>query len=117
MTLGPIDRDEDMDRTYIPLPGGWEVQTKGKGSSFRLCNTATGDRWIVTDERLHKMLEQMACDVHAAAKADSTASLQAAYWQGWCEAAAWANRDDLIADRDSSAFELARARRLATLKT
>jgi len=64
--IGPIERDESMDRTYIPLPGGWEVQTQGKGSSFRLCNTESGHRWIVTDEHLHPVLEEMARDIHAA---------------------------------------------------
>lgn len=24
----PIERDEQMQRDYIPLPGGWELQTK-----------------------------------------------------------------------------------------
>jgi hypothetical protein len=50
-------------RTYIPLPGGWEVQTKGKGSTFRIChNRGPSDyqRWMVLDEKLHKPLEDMA---------------------------------------------------------
>lgn len=34
----------DDTRLYIPLPGGWEVQTKGKGSSYRRCDTKTGER-------------------------------------------------------------------------
>ena len=59
-SLPPIERDEDMDRTYIPIAGGWEIQTKGKGSSFRICNTKNGLRWIVMDEYLHTMLENMA---------------------------------------------------------
>jgi hypothetical protein len=68
VALQPIERDEDMDRTYIPLPGGWEVQTKGRGSSFRIANTK-GDcpRYLVTDEYLQEALEQMARDIHAAA--------------------------------------------------
>lgn len=36
-----------------------------------------------------------------------------AYWRGWCEAADWANRDDLRADRDSQAYADAMNRRLA----
>lgn len=64
--LPPIERDEHMDRTYIPLPGGWEVQTKGKGSTFRLCDTKSGDRWPVLEERLHEALERMAREVRAA---------------------------------------------------
>jgi len=60
--LPPIERDEGMDRTYIPMPGGWEIQTKGKGSSFRICNTKTGKRWLIADKYIHKALEQMALD-------------------------------------------------------
>ena len=67
--IPPIERDESMDRTYIPLPGGWEVQTQGKGSTFRICNTKTGDRWPVLCKDIHAALEQMARDAHAAALA------------------------------------------------
>lgn len=31
-----IERDEQQDRSYIPLAGGYEFQTKGKGSTVRL---------------------------------------------------------------------------------
>lgn len=64
--IPPIDRDEDMDRTYIPMPGGWEVQTKGKGSTFRLCDTKSGDRWPILDSHLHEALERMAREVRSA---------------------------------------------------
>jgi hypothetical protein len=67
--IPPIERDESMDRTYIPLPGGWEVQTQGKGSTFRICNTKTGKRWPVLDKMLHTALEQMARDANASALA------------------------------------------------
>ena len=64
--FGPIERDEQMDRTYIPLPGGWEIQTKGKGSTFRICDP-NGDRLPVPDEPyLFETLERMAREVHAA---------------------------------------------------
>lgn len=63
--LPPIERDERMDRTYIPMPGGWEIQTKGKGSTFRICNTKAHERWPVLDETLHRHLEQMALDARA----------------------------------------------------
>lgn len=62
----PIDHDADMDRYYIPVHPDWEIQTKGKGSSFRIANRKTGDRWLVMDSQLHGMLEQMARDIHAA---------------------------------------------------
>jgi hypothetical protein len=64
--LPPIERDESYDRTYIPLPGGWEIQTKGRGSSFRICDTKDGERWLVADEYLHAILERMAREVRAA---------------------------------------------------
>jgi len=64
--LPPIERDESMDRTYIPLPGGWEIQTKGKGSTFRICDTKKHERWPVLDEHLHAPLEALARDVRAA---------------------------------------------------
>ena len=64
--LPPIERDESYARDYIPIPGGWEIQTKGKGSSFRICDTKSGERWLVADEHLHAMLERMAREVRAA---------------------------------------------------
>ena len=74
--VGPIERDESYDRTYIPLPGGWEVQTKGKGSTFRLCNTKTNDRLAMGvggGSFEHDMLEQMAREIHAACTKKETA--------------------------------------------
>jgi len=65
--VGPIERDEGYDRTYIPLPGGWEVQTKGKGSTFRICDTKSGDRLAIPPSPyLHETLERMAREIHAA---------------------------------------------------
>ena len=68
VTLPKIDYDADMDRYYIPMPAGWEMQTKGKSSSFRLCNTKTHERVHVLDERLQPVLEQMAREMHEASK-------------------------------------------------
>ena len=54
-------------RHYIPLPGGWEIQTKGRGSSFRICDIKTGERVNVPhDERVFECLERMAREIHAA---------------------------------------------------
>jgi hypothetical protein len=40
-----IERDpSDPTREYIPLPGGWEVQTKGAGSTYRLLYKPSGQR-------------------------------------------------------------------------
>jgi hypothetical protein len=69
VTLPKIDYDADMDRYYIPMPAGWEMQTKGKGSSFRLCNTKTHERFHILDERLQPVLEQMAREMHEASTA------------------------------------------------
>ena len=64
----PIERDETYDREYIPMPGGWEVQTKGHGSTFRLCDPK-GERLAIPDSPyLHEELTQMARDVNAAWK-------------------------------------------------
>lgn len=69
VVLPPIERDEQINRSYIPLPGGWEVQTKGNGSTFRIAKVAEGgdfERWLVLDEKLHEPLERMAMDARAA---------------------------------------------------
>lgn len=70
----PIERDEAHDRTYIPLPGGWEIQTKGKGSTFRIAQIRGHDdytRWPVQDEHLHIPLHIMAVSVHEAMAAQA----------------------------------------------
>lgn len=64
--LAPIERDESFDRTYIPMPGGWEVQTKGKGSSFRLYDAKMDLRMPFCDQPfLFDMIERMAKATHA----------------------------------------------------
>ena len=69
--LAPIERDEGYDRTFIPLPGGWEMQTKGKGSTFRLVNPS-GFRLAIPDlPYLHGTLERLARDIHAAVSANA----------------------------------------------
>lgn len=57
-----IERDEALDRTYIPLSGGWEIQTKGKGSTFRICDPS-GNRSPVLDDHLHDPLERMGREI------------------------------------------------------
>lgn len=64
--LMPIDRDEGMKRDYIPLPGGWEIQTKGKGSTFRIANSKTGNQYPIIDDMAHKALVEMAMSVREA---------------------------------------------------
>jgi hypothetical protein len=71
--LPAIDRDEQMDRSYIPLPGGWELQTQGKGSTLRLCDTKTGERHpLLLPDHIIKFMERMGFEVHAAARAIGT---------------------------------------------
>jgi hypothetical protein len=60
-----IDFDADMDRFYIPVNSRYEIQTKGKGSSFRIANTLTHERWLIGEERLHPMLEELARTTNA----------------------------------------------------
>lgn len=71
--LFPIEQDdEDPSREYIPLPGGWEVQTKGRGSSYRLCDTKTGERHIILcadADLVHDFITRMAKEIHANARA------------------------------------------------
>ena len=63
--LEKINCDESYGRSYIPVAPGWEVQTKGKGSTFRLCEPS-GDRLAVPDSPyLHATIERMALAIHA----------------------------------------------------
>jgi hypothetical protein len=68
-SVPPIERDEEMQRDYTPLPANWEIQTKGKGSTFRLAK-ADGSYiytlWPILEKMLHEPLEQMAREIHAA---------------------------------------------------
>lgn len=68
--LPPVDRDDDMGREYIPFGAGWEVHTKGKGSTFRLVHVNPNDpqdfdRYAVCDSYLHEPLTHMARDIRA----------------------------------------------------
>lgn len=66
LKVEPIDNDPAYERDYIPMPGGWEMQTKGKGSTFRLCDP-TGERLAIPDSPyLHEELTNMARDVNKA---------------------------------------------------
>jgi hypothetical protein len=74
--LPPAEHDKGMDRHYLPLPNGWEIQTKGKGSTFRICKVNGEDdyeRWQVTDERLHEPLQRIAEDCRSAIAAQHAA--------------------------------------------
>ena len=93
--LPAIERDESFEREYIPLPGGWEVHTKGKGSTFRIVGpTCIGEggklemeRFAVMDEHLHEPLTMMARSIREASLA--------MYAQGKAEggeAVAWQSR-------------------------
>ena len=65
MDIKPIEYDADMDRFYIPVNSRYEIQTKGKGSSFRIANTVTHERNLVGCKYVQAMLEDMAKATHA----------------------------------------------------
>ena len=62
--IDPVEFD-DMDRAYIPVNSQYLIQTKGKGSSFRIVNMRTHERWLITDGHLHFMLTELAHETHA----------------------------------------------------
>jgi hypothetical protein len=64
--IEPIEHDEAMGRDYIPLPGGWEVQTQGKGSTFRILDRNTGERLPIVGDGVAEHLTKMAHDIRAA---------------------------------------------------
>jgi hypothetical protein len=72
--LPPAEYDTEMDRHYLPLPNGWEVQTKGNGSTFRIAHVPTGARYIVMDENLHEPLTDLAKDVRTALAAQQNST-------------------------------------------
>ncbi len=60
---------DDPTREYIPLPGGWEIQTKGAGSTYRLLDKKTGDRKSILSadvKETQAFVTRMAKDVFAA---------------------------------------------------
>ena len=61
-----IARDESYQRDYIPIGAGWEIQTKGKGSTFRISD-ADGERRLAIPDSpyLHETLTAMAREVNA----------------------------------------------------
>jgi hypothetical protein len=74
----PIDYNADMDRYYIPIGAGYEVQTKGNGSTFRIWD-GKDRRFAVLDKMLHEPLEAMARALHAertAPRPDHTCPVQ-----------------------------------------
>jgi len=85
----PIDVDASMARTYIPLPGGWEIQTKGTGSSFRICDPKADRLVVPPSPYLHDELEAMARDVNAAWKRLHDESMRS----GWTYRAAYIARE------------------------
>lgn len=67
--VGPIERDEQMQRDYIPLAGGYEFQTKGNGSTARLL-CPDGMRHPLTEAaHVLRAFEAMARAQHAALNA------------------------------------------------
>ena len=68
--MNKIERDESYQRDYIPIGAGWEIQTKGKGSTYRISD-ANGRRLVVPDSPyLYETLTEMAMAVNASLQAD-----------------------------------------------
>lgn len=76
----PIESDkDDPTREYIPLPGGWEIQTKGKGSSYRLLDKKTGERHIILASDvpfIHAFVTRMAKEINASAQVQPVAPVE-----------------------------------------
>lgn len=64
--LAPVDYNKDLGCIVIPLPGGWEIRTKGKGTASSLYNAHQRMHWQVVDEQLHEPLEASARDMRNA---------------------------------------------------
>jgi hypothetical protein len=62
----PVERDHEYERDYYPLPGGWEVQTKGRGSSFRLCDPEGERLNVPPSPYLYDYLSRLGRDVNTA---------------------------------------------------
>lgn len=80
-TLYEIEHDpHDHSREYIPLPGGWEVQTKGAGSSYRLLDKKTKERFSILSGKdwapLQAFFTRFAHEVFAASR-DERRALEA----------------------------------------
>ena len=60
-----IEHEQEQDRYYIPVGEKYEVQTRGRGSSYRILNKGTGHRELLVDECNHDFLTTMARDLHA----------------------------------------------------
>ena len=87
-TLPPIEREGS--REYIPLPGGWEIQTRGDGSSYRLCDTKTGDRLNILGgdgPTAQDFVTRMAKEVHAASRLAATPTASSVVTDEMVEAA------------------------------
>ena len=64
-----ILREEQMGRDYIPLPGGWELQTKGNGSTLRLLDKKSGERYpLPLPDFVIEFIERMALEVNTASR-------------------------------------------------
>jgi hypothetical protein len=73
--IGAIERDGS--REYIPLPGGWEIQTKGTGSSYRLLDKKSDERHNILSADapfIYDFVTRMAKEVHETA-VDQSAEL------------------------------------------
>ena len=61
--LPPIDYDRKNGRVFIPLPGSWEIQTKGTTEALVLFNYKTRQTVLVKDPELADLLETIGMDI------------------------------------------------------
>ena len=86
-----IERDETIAREYIPLPGGWEVQTKGGGSTLRLLDKKSGERHPMPfgESFMVEFFERFAREVNAACSAIAAEKRAGPAYADWEELARW----------------------------
>ncbi len=63
--IDAVEYDESFDRHYIPVAPGWEIQTKGKGSTFRIAEPDDARLPIPDSPYLHETLTRMALAINA----------------------------------------------------
>jgi len=83
LVVAPVEAIEndkdDPTREYIPLPGGWEIQTKGKGSSYRLLDKKTGERHLILAGDapfVQEFITRMAKEINASAQVRPVAPME-----------------------------------------
>jgi hypothetical protein len=80
--LPSIAHDHSINRKYIPIGAGWEIQTKGEGSTFRISDgerqyafSGLYDEEVLTRMALdlREFIQQVALDEYKRGEADGYA--------------------------------------------